>query len=110
MTVELMERIEAELQPYFDSTAFGHLSELGFAPQRTGSLLARSPSVRELILQESHLGAVKQLLSHSATVQLASTEVTSLVRGAEAQFFHQGEMLCDNVPFPIDYEVFVNSL
>ena len=57
--VELMDRIETELQPYFDSTAFGHLSELGFATQRTGSLIARSPSVHELILQETYLGAVK---------------------------------------------------
>ena len=69
--VELMDRIEAGLQPYFDATAFGHLSELGFANQRTGALIARSPSVHELILQETYLGAVKQLLSHSATVLLA---------------------------------------
>ena len=110
VSVELMDRIQAELQPYFDSTAFGHLSELGFATQRTGSLVARSPSVHELILQETFLGAVKQLLSHSATVQLALTEVTSLAPGAEAQFFHQDEVLYDNFPFPIDYEVFVNSL
>lgn len=108
--VALMDRIEAELQPYFDSTAFGHLTELGFATQRTGSLIARSPSVRELILQEAFLGAMKQLLSHSATIQLALTEVTSLAPGAEAQFLHQDEMLYDNFPFPVGYEVFVNSL
>ena len=82
--VELMKRIEEELQPYFDSTAFGHLSELGFATQRTGSLIARSPSVRELVLQETYLGAVKHLLSHSTTVQLALTEVTPLAPRGDA--------------------------
>jgi ectoine hydroxylase-related dioxygenase (phytanoyl-CoA dioxygenase family) len=110
VSVELIDRIEAELQPFFEATAFGHLSELGFGTQRTGSLIARSPSVHELILQETYLGAVKQLLSHSATVQLSLTEVTSLAPGAEAQFLHQDEMLYDNFPFPIDYEIFVNSL
>lgn len=71
--VEVMDCIEAELQPYFDSTPFGHLSELGFNTQRTGSLIARSPAVCVMILQGTFLGAVKQRLSHSATVQLSLT-------------------------------------
>ncbi len=108
--VEMMDRIEAELQPYFDSTSFGHLPELGFKTQRTGSLIARSPTVRELVMQETYLGAIKELLSHATTMQLAITEVTSLAPGAEAQFLHQDEMLYDRFPFPVDYEIFVNSL
>lgn len=108
--VELMDRIEAELQPYFDTTQFGHLSELGFKTQRTGSLIARSPAVHELILQETYLGAIKALLSHAMTVQLTVTEVNSLAPGAEAQFLHQDEMLYDRFPFPPDYEILINSL
>ena len=110
VTAEVMDRIELELQPYFDSTRFGHLPELGFKTQRTGSLITRSPTVRELVMHETYLGAVKELLSHAATVQLAVTEVTSLAPGAEAQFLHQDEMLYDRFPFPVDYEIFVNSL
>lgn len=107
---EVMDRIETELRPYFDATSFGHRSELGFKTQRTGSLIARSPTVRELVMQKTYLGAVKELFSHSTTVQLSLTEVTSLAPGAEAQFLHRDEMLYDNYPFPLDYEVFVNSL
>ncbi|NLO54194.1 MAG: hypothetical protein GX105_07125 [Gammaproteobacteria bacterium] len=91
--VELMDRIEAELQPYFDTTQFGHLSELGFKTQRTGSLIARSPAVHELILQETYLGAIKALLSHAMTVQLTVTEEASWAPGAEAQLLHQDEKL-----------------
>ncbi len=108
--IEVMDRIDAELQPYFDSTPFGHLPELGLKTQRTGSLIARSPTVRELIMQETYLGAARELLSHASSMQLAITEVTSLAPGAEAQFLHQDEMLYDRFPFPVDYEVFVNSL
>ena len=107
---ETMDRIDTELQPYFDSTPFGHLPELGFKTQRTGSLIARSPAVRELIMHETYLGAIKELLSHAASVQLAITEVNSLAPGAQAQFLHQDEMLYDRFPFPVDYEIFVNSL
>ena len=106
----VMDRIETELQPYFDATPFGHLPELGFNTQRTGSLIARSPTVRELIVQQTYLDVVKALLSHAATVQLSLTEVNSVAPGAEAQFLHQDEMLFDRYPFPDDYEVFVNSL
>ena len=110
MPVEAMDRIDAELKPYFDSTPFGHLPELGFNTQRTGSLIARSPTVRELVMQKTYLGAVKELLSHATSVQLSLTEVNSLSPGAEAQFLHQDEMLYDCYPFAVDYEVFVNSL
>lgn len=107
---ETMDRIETELHPYFSATPFGHMSELGFKTQRTGSLIARSPTVRELIMNETYLGAVKELLSHAEKIQLTITEVNSLAPGAEAQFLHQDEMLYDRFPFPINYEVFVNSL
>ena len=50
-----------------------------------------------------------QLRSHSATLQLFSTGVMPWVPGAEAQFGHQGEMLHDHFPFPIDYADFANS-
>lgn len=107
---ETMDRIQAELQPYFDSTAYGHLPELGFNTQRTGSLIARSPAVRELIMEKTYLGAAKELLSHANSMQLALTEVNSLSPGAQAQFLHQDEVLYDNFPFPADYEIFLNSL
>ena len=107
---ETMDRIQAELQPYFDSTPYGHLPELGYHTQRTGSLIVRSPAVRELIMEKTYLGAVRELLSHASSMQLSLTEVNSLSPGAKAQFLHQDEVLFDNYPFSADYEIFLNSL
>ena len=107
---ETMDRIQTELQPYFDSTTFGHLPELGYHTQRTGSLIARSPAVRELIMEKTYLGAARELLSHASSMQLSLTEVNSLSPGAETQFLHQDEVLYDNYPFSADYEIFLNSL
>jgi ectoine hydroxylase-related dioxygenase (phytanoyl-CoA dioxygenase family) len=106
----MMDAIEHELQPYFDSAPYGHLPELGFHTQRLGSLIERSRTVRELILQETYLAAVRQLFSHTTQVQLSVTEINSIAPGAEAQFLHQDEMLFDCFPFPVDYDVFINSL
>lgn len=107
---ETMDRIQTELQPYFDSTSFGHLPELGYNTQRTGSLIARSPAVRELVMEKTYLGAMKELLSHANSIQLSLTEVNSLSPGAKSQFLHQDEMLYDIYPFPADYEILINSL
>lgn len=107
---ELMDRIQEELAPYLDSAPFGHLPEMGFNTQRLGSLIERSPGVRELILQETYLATIGQLFPHAEQFQLSLTEVNSIAPGAEAQFLHQDEMLFDRFPFPLDYEVFINSL
>lgn len=108
--VELMSRIESELAPWFDSAPYGHLPELGYKTQRLGSLIERSPGVRELVLEKTYLSVVKKLLGHARSVQLSLTEVNSIAPGAEAQFLHQDEVLFDGFPFPTDYDVFVNSL
>ena len=107
---EVMDRIDAELAPHIARTPFGESPALGLSTQRTGSLIARSPTVRELVLDELFLGVVRDLLSHASMVQLALTEVISLSPGAEAQFLHQDELLFDGYPFRDDYEVYVNSL
>ncbi|TDG14932.1 phytanoyl-CoA dioxygenase family protein [Seongchinamella unica] len=107
---ELMDRIQQELDPHLESAPFGHLPEMGFNTQRLGSLIERSPGVRELILQETYLATIRQLFSHAEQFQLSLTEVNSIAPGAEAQFLHQDEMLFDRFPFPLDYDVFINSL
>lgn len=107
---EVMDTIEQELKPYLDSAPYGHLPELVFNTQRLGSLIERSPTVRELIMQETYLGTIRKLFSHSEQFQLSLTEINSIAPGADAQFLHQDEMLFDRFPFPDHYEVFINSL
>ena len=106
----MMDAIEVELEPYLDSAPYGHLPELGFNTQRLGSLIERSPTVRELIMQETYLATIRELFSHTKQFQLSLTEINSIAPGAESQFLHQDEMLFDCFPFPTHYDVFINSL
>ena len=105
-----MDRLEDDLAPYFEPTPFGTTPGLGFRTQRTGGLIGRSPTVRELVVHPILLGTVRALLAHASTVQLSLTEVISLAPGAEAQFLHQDELIYDAYPFDADYLVSVNSL
>lgn len=105
-----MDRVADELSPYIESSPFGESAETGRLTRRTGSLIARSPTARELIMNPTVLGAVKGLLAHASKIQLSLTEVISLWPGSPAQFIHQDELAFDSFPFGPDYEVQVSSL
>ncbi|MCB0997493.1 MAG: phytanoyl-CoA dioxygenase family protein [Acidimicrobiales bacterium] len=105
-----MDRIEAELDPYLEATEFGENAALGLRTRRTGSLIARSPTLRGLILDELYLGVIRHRLAHASMVQLALTELIALSPGAEAQFLHRDELLFDAYPFANDYEIYTNTL
>lgn len=105
-----MDRVAEELAPYVDASPFGESEETGRLTRRTGSLVARSPTARELIMNPTVLGAVRSLLSHASKIQLSLTEVISLWPGSPAQFIHQDELAFDSFPFPPDYEVQVSTL
>jgi ectoine hydroxylase-related dioxygenase (phytanoyl-CoA dioxygenase family) len=107
---ELMDRIEADMEPYLEATAFCEHEGLGLRTRRTGRLIARSPAARELIMGDLYLGLLRRRLSHAKSMQLTFTEIIALSPGAEAQFPHRDEVLYDAYPFPADYEVDVNSL
>jgi ectoine hydroxylase-related dioxygenase (phytanoyl-CoA dioxygenase family) len=107
---DTMDRLDADLEPFYAATPFGTSPGLGFRTQRTGGLVGRSPTVRELVVHPLLLGTVRSLLAHASMVQLSLTEVITLAPGAEAQFLHQDELIYDGFPFDPDYLVSVNSL
>ena len=49
---ELLDRIHEELQPYLRATPEGPDSFSGRLTKRTGALVARSPSCRELVIHQ----------------------------------------------------------
>ncbi len=80
-----MDRLEAELDPYLEKSAFGAIPGFdGPHTRRTGSLIARSPQVRELVMNDLVLAVVKKVLARAQLVQLSLTEVIALSPGAEA--------------------------
>ena len=107
---ETLDRVEAELGPWIEATPHGNEAGHGLRTRRTSSLIARSETVREWVLDDLVLGVAKRFLSHAATIQLSATEVITLSPGADAQFIHRDEVLFDAFPFPNDYEVYCNTL
>jgi ectoine hydroxylase-related dioxygenase (phytanoyl-CoA dioxygenase family) len=105
-----MDRIAAELAPYMEATPFGRDTILGRRTKRTGGLIARSPTARELIMNDTILGTVKRFLSHASTFRIHCTQCIALHPGAQAQTLHQDEVAWDMYPFPDDYHVQCNTL
>ena len=101
-----MEAIESELRPYLDVTAVGTDTFAGFNTRRTGSLIARSPSFRDLAAHPIVLGALDRVLGdHATSYQLHLTQVIDIGPGEPAQFVHRDQWAFDFFPFPAGFEV-----
>jgi hypothetical protein len=64
---DLLDSIEAELRPHLEATPLGPDDFSGFLTRRTGSLIARSPSARQLVMHPLALGTTSNLLAHPPT-------------------------------------------
>jgi hypothetical protein len=101
----LLARIEVELAPYIEKTPFGSHSHMGLHTRRTGALVARSPSVRRLVVDPLVLKTACLLLApFSPSVQLHLTQLIDIGPGETAQTIH-----CDqwefSYPFPVGTHV-----
>jgi ectoine hydroxylase-related dioxygenase (phytanoyl-CoA dioxygenase family) len=105
-----MDLIAQELAPHLAATPFGPDSILGRRTQRTGALIARSPSARALVMDPTILAVTRRFLAHATTFQVHLTQVIAIHPGARAQTLHQDEVAWDMFPFPEDYHVQCNTL
>lgn len=96
-----MDRIAAELDPYLTR---GEPRKSEPYILRTGALITRSPSARELITHPLVLGAVEGVLDKATTYQLNATQVISVLPGGGEQRLHRDDEAWDHFPFPVDYE------
>jgi ectoine hydroxylase-related dioxygenase (phytanoyl-CoA dioxygenase family) len=104
--VEQLDRIEAELEPHLRVTAPGGDEFTGHNTRRTGALLARSPSFRDLAADPLVLGALDRVLGdHATSYQLHLTQVIEIGPGEPAQLVHRDQWAFDFFPFPPGYEV-----
>jgi ectoine hydroxylase-related dioxygenase (phytanoyl-CoA dioxygenase family) len=103
---ELLDRIESELEPHLRVTAPGGDEFTGHNTRRTGALLARSPSFRDLAADPLVLGALDRVLGdHATSYQLHLTQVIEIGPGEPAQLVHRDQWAFDFFPFPTGYEV-----
>jgi ectoine hydroxylase-related dioxygenase (phytanoyl-CoA dioxygenase family) len=106
----LMDRVAAEMGPHIDATPYGQDHFVGKLTKRTGSMIARSPAARELVMNPLALACSAKLLQKASTFRLHLTQVISVYPGSPAQKLHQDELAWDFFPFPQDYEIQCNLL
>jgi ectoine hydroxylase-related dioxygenase (phytanoyl-CoA dioxygenase family) len=107
---DLLDQVRAELAPYIDATPFGSDEFAGHHTRRTGGLLARSVTCRDLVMHPLVLDTVKSVLSHATTFQLHLTQVIAIGPGEPAQRVHRDQWAFDFFPFPSGYEVQCNTI
>ena len=106
----LLDRLEAEAMPYIDASAVGRDTYDGRFTRRTGSLVARCPWVRPLVMHPLAVGAVSRFLGHASAVQLHLTQIISVEPGETRQKLHRDEMAFDFFDFGPGYHVQCNTM
>jgi Phytanoyl-CoA dioxygenase (PhyH) len=107
---ELIDSVEAELRPHLDATPVGPDDFSGVLTRRTGSLIARSPSARQLVMHPLALGTTDAVLAHATNFQLHLTQAIAIGPGQPAQAIHKDRWAFDFFPFPAGYEVQCNTI
>ena len=103
---EQLDRIAAELEPHLRVTAPGGDEFTGHNTRRTGALLVRSPSFRDLAAHPLVLGALDRVLGdHATSYQLHLTQVIEIGAGEPAQLVHRDQWAFDFFSFPTGFEV-----
>jgi ectoine hydroxylase-related dioxygenase (phytanoyl-CoA dioxygenase family) len=106
----LLERIETELRPFLNATPTGPDDFSGDRTRRTGSLIARSSSCRELVMHPLALGTARTFLGHATNMQLHLTQAIAIGPGETPQPIHRDQWAFDFFPFPAGYEVQCNTI
>jgi len=107
---EVLEQLRGELAPYLEATPVGTDGFSGRRTRRTGGLVARSTTARELVCHPRVLAVVERVLAHTTRFQLHLTQVIAIGPGEPAQPIHRDQWAFDFFPFPTGYEVQCNTL
>jgi len=106
----VMDDVQRELAPYFDATPFGPDEFSGRRTKRTGALIARSATCRDLVQHPLVLGATRELLTDATSFQLHLTQVIAIGPGEPAQQIHRDQWAFDFFSFPRGYDVQCNTI
>jgi ectoine hydroxylase-related dioxygenase (phytanoyl-CoA dioxygenase family) len=103
---ELMDGIQADLEPFLGATPPGGDEFTGFNTRRTGSLLARSRDFGKLAAHPTVIGTLDRVLGdHATSYQLHLTQIIEIGAGEPAQLVHRDQWAFDFFPFPAGFEV-----
>jgi ectoine hydroxylase-related dioxygenase (phytanoyl-CoA dioxygenase family) len=105
-----VDRIRAEMQPHIDATPTGSDGFSGRLTRRTGALVARSPTSRQLVQHPLILDVTGRLLDRAMSYQLHLTQTIAIGPGEPAQAIHRDQWAFDFFPFPTDHHVQCNTI
>ena len=105
-----MRQAREELRPWLDATSIGPDSFSGFHTRRTGGLIGRSATCRELVMHPTVQGVVGGVLSHATSWQLHLTQVIAIGPDEDGQPIHRDQWAFDFFPFPSGFEVQCNTI
>jgi hypothetical protein len=95
---QTMDQIRAELEPHLAATGGGNTDFLGETTQRTGALIARSPTARSLITHPTVIDTLDRVLGdHASTFQVDLTQLVTIGPGEAAQMIHRDEWSFDRL-------------
>ncbi len=106
----LVDRIHGELTPWIAATPLGPDEFAGRRTRRTGALVARSVTCRQLVMHPLVLGTVREVLKEATSFQLHLTQTIAIGPGEPAQAIHRDQWAYDFFPFPKGYEAQCNTL
>jgi ectoine hydroxylase-related dioxygenase (phytanoyl-CoA dioxygenase family) len=106
----LMDQAARELEPFIAATPMGRDDFAGHNTRRTGGLIGRSETCRDLVMNPLALATAKKMLSHAATFQIHLTQVITIGPGGPAQAIHRDQWVFDFFKFPKGFEVQLNTI
>ncbi len=106
----IMDQAASELLPWMEATPVGPDDFAGRRTRRTGGLIARSQTCRDLVMNPLVLSSVRKVLAKATSFQLHLTQVIAIGAGEPAQQIHRDQWAFDFFPFPKDYEVQCNTI
>ena len=106
----VMDRIHDQLAPYLTATTTGPDAFAGRRTRRTGALIARSVTCRDLVMHPLMLDCVAQVLAGATNFQLHLTQVIAIGPGEVSQQIHRDQWAYDFFSFPKGFEVQCNTL
>ncbi len=110
LDARILAKLRSELAPYLDATATGTDEFSGRRTRRTGGLVARSQTAREIVQHPLILDTVKATLVGATGFHLHLTQVIAIGAGEPAQMIHRDQWAFDFFPFPKGYEAQCNTI
>ncbi|BAN04466.1 phytanoyl-CoA dioxygenase family protein [Ilumatobacter coccineus] len=107
---EVIDAVRTDMAPHIAATPNGADDFTGRSTKRTGALVARSPSSRQLVQHPLVLDVAGRLLGRAQNFQLHLTQIIAIGPDSPSQSIHRDEWAFDFFEFPADYHVQCNTI